>query len=568
VLLPRDQALPSRGAWAVLAAGAVAIGAYYLLPTDGQNVLYVGIGLTAVAAAATRAWLRSEARAAWACFAAGLFCSTAGDAISAWYVVHLDRQPPTPSVADWFYLAGYPFLAAGIGVLLWRLGGRSLGIALFDTAVVGAAVLLVQWAFFVSQYVHEDAAAGERVVDMAYPLLDVLLLVGVLQLLSGPVGRSTATRLIVAALLLWVVGDEIYGIWAASYVPGDWMDAFWLASYVAWAAAALDTSPTVGVRLERRARPRLSARRTAVLGACVLAPPVVLLVERLRHDPVNAIFVGVVGLLVTVLVLTRFVALTDAYDRARREERAARKEAERVQALLASQNEELKEVDRLKDEFVSSVSHELRTPLTSISGFVELLLEHKAGKQTDEYLRIVERNADRLLALVEDLLFAARVRSGQLALEVAPVDLRVLAAEAVAAMRPAAEHAGVSLDVEGRAVPVVRGDARRLREVLDNLLSNAVKFTPTGGAVTLALSSDGDHAAVEVTDTGMGLDESERERVFERFFRTRAARDQQVAGTGLGLYIAKAIVESHGGTIAVRSAPGVGSTFRVELPGG
>jgi signal transduction histidine kinase len=568
VSLASERVLPSRRAAAILTAGAVAIGAYYLIPPDAQEVLYVLIGLTAVLAAGTRAWLRADARSAWLLFTAGLACSAIGDAISAVYAVHLNESPPTPSVADGFYLACYPFLAAGIVVLLWELGGRSLRIAVFDTVIVTAAAVLVQWVFFVAQFVHQDLQPGERIVDMAYPSLDVLLLVGVLQLISGPARKSTSYRLIVLALLCFVVGDEIYGIWASSYTAGDWMDAFWLAAYVCWAGAALDVAPAALGPTERRSQPRLSVGRVTVIGAAVLAPAVVLVIERLRHDPTNAFALGGAGFVISSLALVRFIGLMRAYERSRQEERSARRDSERAQALLALQNKELKELDRLKDEFVSGISHELRTPLTSITGYVDLLRELQERPEAEEYLGIVERNAERLLALVDDLLFAARVQAGELAIDVAPVDLRVVVGDAVASARPSAERAGIALRADTDTVPIVRGDARRLQQVVDNLISNAIKFTPSGGTVDVALRANGEHVAVEVRDTGMGLAEDDQRRLFERFFRAPVALDRQIPGTGLGLYISKAIVESHGGAVSVRSALGEGSTFRVELPAG
>jgi signal transduction histidine kinase len=560
--------LPSRAAGGLIAGGALAIGAYYLLPRHPQDVLYAAIGLVAVVAAAARAYRRADARAAWICFALGLLVTDAGDSYSGYYDLHFGHSPAVPSAADVLYLAAYPFLAAGICLLLWELSGRAVRVALFDTAIITAAVVLVQWTFFVSQFVHDHTGVGERVVDMAYPSLDVLLLVGVLQLLTGPTRKSTSYRLIVVALLLWVVGDEIYGIWAASYTQGDWMDAFWLASYVAWAAAALDASSATFGSPDRRAQPRLSAMRITVLGAAVLTPAVVLVIERLRHDPANAFVVGGIGAAVTALALVRFVGLMRAYEGSRREERAARREAERARELLTLQNEELKKVDRLKDEFVSGISHELRTPLTSISGYVELLRELHGSPEAAEYLAIVDRNATRLLALVDDLLFAARVQAGQLDLEVAPVDLRVVLADAVSSARPRADRAGVKLQSETAAVPVVRGDSRRLVQVLDNLVSNAIKFTPSGGRVVVALSAAGERVRVDVSDTGIGMNEADQRRLFERFFRTQTVLERQIPGTGLGLYISKAIVESHGGTISVVTGVDRGSTFTVELPAG
>ena len=168
-------------------------------------------------------------------------------------------------------------------------------------------------------------------------------------------------------------------------------------------------------------------------------------------------------------------------DHARLDEREARREAEDARALIEAQNAQLRELDRLKDEFVSSVSHELRTPLTSITGYVELLLDEVEDEQTRAHLRVVERNAGRLLALVSDLLFAARLQSGHLELSRDPVDLAELVADTVESARPRAEAGGVELRVTAGAIPPVEGERDRLGQLFDNLVSNAIKFTPAGG---------------------------------------------------------------------------------------
>jgi signal transduction histidine kinase len=212
------------------------------------------------------------------------------------------------------------------------------------------------------------------------------------------------------------------------------------------------------------------------------------------------------------------------------------------------------------------VSHELRTPLTSISGYVELLLEEEQDEQKRSYLGIVDRNSERLLGLVSDLLFSARLQSGRLDLEHSEVDLHRLVLHAVESARPRAEAAGVELTVAADSVPPVLGEAVRLAQLLDNLISNAIKFTPRGGRVSVQLSAGDGLVRFEVSDTGIGISEQERERLFERFFRSQSALERQIQGTGLGLYISKAIVEAHGGRIGVYSEGGEGTTFVVELP--
>ncbi len=249
-------------------------------------------------------------------------------------------------------------------------------------------------------------------------------------------------------------------------------------------------------------------------------------------------------------------------------ERAARAEAETVQRLLAEQNERLRELDQLKDEFVSLVSHELRTPLTSIRGYVELLLEEEGQLDDDQrrFLEIVNRNTERLLALVADLLFLAQIDAGKPAIELGSVDLNLIVEECVEASSPVADSKGIDLLLLTRRLPKLHGDPVRLAQVLDNLVSNALKFTPNGGSVEVRLRAEEGLAVLEVDDTGLGIPEEEQERLFERFFRSSNAIESAIPGTGLGLTITKAIIERHGGSIEVESAANTGTTVRVRLP--
>jgi len=230
-----------------------------------------------------------------------------------------------------------------------------------------------------------------------------------------------------------------------------------------------------------------------------------------------------------------------------------------------------READRLKDEFFALVSHEFRTPLTSVIGYVELVLDDEEDPVSAEhrhFLGVVDRNATRLLRLVGDLLFAAQVEAGRLQLEPADVDLGRITREAVEAARPLAEDRRIELVAEIGGLPPIRGDGDRLGQVLDNLISNALKFTDEGGRVRVSVASGDGHAVIEISDSGPGIAPEELDRLFERFFRARAATDGAIPGVGLGLTIVRAIVEAHEGTISVASQPGAGATFRVELPCG
>jgi signal transduction histidine kinase len=249
--------------------------------------------------------------------------------------------------------------------------------------------------------------------------------------------------------------------------------------------------------------------------------------------------------------------------------RALFEEAEAGRRVQVAQNDRLRKLDRMKDDFVASVSHELRTPLTSISGYVELMIEGEAGSLNQEqlsFLGVVRRNADRLLRLVGDLLFAAQSDAQQVEFERAPVDLLALIMHAFEAARPAAADREIELALETESVGGLDGDAGRLGQMIDNLMSNALKFTPPGGTVSLRLSQRSDAAQIEIADTGMGISDDDQARLFERFFRTSVATEQAIQGTGLGLSIAAAIAEGHGGTIEVKSEVGRGTTFTVILP--
>ncbi len=230
----------------------------------------------------------------------------------------------------------------------------------------------------------------------------------------------------------------------------------------------------------------------------------------------------------------------------------------------------LKEVDQVKDALVSGVSHELRTPITSILGYLEVLEDGGFGALTSQQLRALGRlkgNSNRLLSLIDDLLMLSRIQDGYLDLEYASVELTHVVASARDAAAPTFAAAGIELHhvVPEREVRVL-GDPERLARVLQCLLDNAVKFTDRNGMVSLRLGVEGQAAVLTVTDSGIGIPDQEQAKVFDRFFRAAGARQREIQGSGLGLAVAKALVQSHGGRIDVESEEGQGSSFRVRLP--
>ena len=243
-----------------------------------------------------------------------------------------------------------------------------------------------------------------------------------------------------------------------------------------------------------------------------------------------------------------------------------------VESLEAERQavERLREVDHVKDAFVSSVSHELRTPITSILGYVEMLEDGAYGELAPEQLDAVHRvatNSTRLLSLIDDLLTLSRIQDGGLGMVDRLVDLRNVVAAGCAVVAPSLERGVVVLEVDLPDEPIpFLGDRDMLERVVINLVSNAVKFTPEGGRVDVSLATVGADVVLTVADTGIGIPLQEQERLFSRFFRSTLAQERAIPGSGLGLSIAHAIVEQHHGSVELESAPGVGTTFRVKLP--
>jgi signal transduction histidine kinase len=261
---------------------------------------------------------------------------------------------------------------------------------------------------------------------------------------------------------------------------------------------------------------------------------------------------------------------------AREREAAARALAEEGRAerarLLESERRaraEAERSNRVKDEFLAIVSHELRTPLSAVLGWTRLLRTSALPEdRRDRALETIERNAVNQAQLIEDLLDVSRITSGKIRLETQRVELARAAEAAVESARPAAEakHIAMTVDPGARGEGVI-GDATRLQQIVWNLLTNAVKFTPQGGAIRVAIAREGGDLALSVSDDGQGLDPGFLPHVFEPFRQQDGSTTRAHGGLGLGLSIARNLVEMHGGTIAAESAgPGRGATFTVRLP--
>ena len=497
---------------------------------------------------------------AWLLLAGGLGAWAIADSIFGAY--QSAGEDPEASLADLFYLFGYGLLVAGLlGAVRVRSPIFDLR-ALFDPAIITVGAGFLAWVYIASPVVRNQAAGTlETLVSVAYPLADVLLLSIAAYLTLGVRRSEPALLVLLAGLALVLAGD----IWFALASGEPIVDTLLLAGALSIGLAGLHRSMPA---LTERRDVRLSSEeerltfRLVALSAVFLLVPTVLIVEDSRDRPLPLVAALITTTLLSALVVGRYAFFFVVSRRAATRERELRRE-------LDEQNEQLREMDRMKDRFVSSVSHELRTPLTSIVGYTELLLdEDEFDNLEDEqrqFLETIDRNCHRLTRLVDDILFIARVDAGRLSLELQPVDLVKLVAAAVESSRPfaARKNQTLTLDAEPE-LPALQADPTRINQLIDNLTSNAIKYTPEGGAVTVTLTRSGEHAHIRVIDTGVGIPADEMDKLFVRFFRASTAGAAQ--GTGLGLSIVKSIVEAHRGTVEVRSQPGEGTTFLIDLP--
>jgi signal transduction histidine kinase len=239
---------------------------------------------------------------------------------------------------------------------------------------------------------------------------------------------------------------------------------------------------------------------------------------------------------------------------------------ERTVADLEERNRTLVESEQVKSELVSNVSHELRTPLASVLGFSSLMLDREVSPdETKRYLEVIRTEARRLAALLNDLLDLQRVEQEALELRSEEVELNELLSTQVTLYSAQSDTHELRFQAAGEPL-AVRGDRDRLAQVIGNLLSNAIKYSPEGGVVEVTTDAIGDEAWIWVRDEGLGIPRAHQEQIFTKFFRGDVGRELGIAGTGLGLVLARQIVEAHGGQLGFESEAGRGSTFWLQLP--
>jgi signal transduction histidine kinase len=557
-------------AWLVfLGCMAVVTSAYGVSHFTGPQWLNSGLTFNVIGVSAVLAILVGARRNVpgrrlpWYLFALGQTLYVLGDVFSDNYGRFFGGALPSVSIADAFYLTFYLPLIAGLLLLIRERRSGQDRESLVDSLVITVAAAAFSWTFLMAPDVHQASGLPTKLVALAYPMMDVLVLAVLVRLVVANGPRAIGFALLVVGFGAQLVADSIYGwqLLHGGYVSGSPVDIGWAIFYALLGASALH--PSTRTLFERQAAQtfRLTGRRVGLLGTAALAVPALLLIRAVLATNLDVGVLAVASAALFALVLMRMTGLMH------RHAEAVQREADRT-AELASAEQSAK----AKNQFVSQVSHELRTPLTSIRGFLAILLEDVADRvsaaERHEYLEVVDRNANRLLRLVEDLLFVAQMDEGRFALAKTDFDLVEVLTEAVEAARPLADLRQIELRDQGEAKLRLLGDRDRVAQVIDNLLSNALKFTPAGGEVTVDIARSNGNARLVVADTGVGMRPDEIGHLFERFYRTDAATAQAVQGSGLGLSICKAIVEAHGGAISADSRLGLGTSLTIELPTG
>ena len=525
-----------------LAAAAVAVGYGLFLVVAGPpanfanaGVAYAGASMAAgIALTAAGLANKGRARVAWTLIGAGVACWGIGEIV--WVIQGaLTGEIPYPGVADFFYVAGYPFIFAGVVFLPYLRPGRYERIRLALDATAGTLSLAaVMWVAYLNRVVSVGADPIETILNLVYPFGDVLLATAlmVLAMRRSEDRLDLKVLLVAAGVALTMVADVIFSLQVAAdtFVEWTWLDGIWLFSYSAFALAAfMITRPSTAS--EHAYRPvegwQLVAPYTAVASLFVI---------RLLMSSGNSLILNIATTAVAALIIGR-------------------------QAVAIRERKEL--LEKQRDDLVASVSHELRTPLTGIQGYTQLLMD--AGDALDpverhEMLETINVSAGQLGHIVTDLINVARDRLQNVRLYRRPYLAADLVREAVAT---AATNRAVAIDVDPDVS--VSADPDRVRQVLVNLLTNAIRYGRT--QIKVVAREDGKAVVFAVHDDGDGVPTKHQSDIWQRFERGAYRHNATVPGSGIGLSVAKDLVIAHGGTIRYRPSDLLGGAcFEFTLP--
>ena len=492
-----------------------------------------------------------------ALIAAGLAASGLGDVV--WYLAYWDGGDPVVSLADVPYYAGYLGLGAALLaiVLPERHGSRRVDVdAAVDSLSVVVVSVLVLWSVAVSSILVDDTITiPTRTVLAGYPVLDAVLLALVLRVLSTRHWDGSSI-LFATGVTCWLVSDLGYLLFTLSGLASALLDAGWMLGSLLMAGAACVPTARATEAPGRSVRASLGQLGLAV--SPLLVPPALLVVAQLRGQSFQPGLAVGASLVVVGVTFARMARLLVVESQTRRELAVARDEA-----LAGS---------RAKSDFLATMSHEIRTPMNGVIGLTELLLTTPLDERQRQYAEGVHTAGQSLLGVINEILDFSKIEAGHLELEEIDFDLVELVESVAELIGETAQAKGLELLAycSPELPATLRGDPGRIRQVLLNLAGNAVKFTAAGEVVVRAsvdeASPDGVVVRFDVTDTGIGVAEEQREGLFEAFSQADSSTTRRFGGTGLGLAISRRLVDAMGGDLAVESELGVGSTFWFTVP--